>query len=150
MAFGTHTTGIASSALVLSFNFVAAIACISLNKKAFVLFPFPAALVRCSPFRTLSCPRSRLLLTLPTPAVNRALSTLRHSPHQTFVHYLVSWGGIELLHRMGRFERQPVPPGHGRAFYALIVCWSACNALSNVSLAKNSVGFYQRARSPPL
>ena len=149
MAFGT--TGIASSALVLSFNFVAAIACISLNKKAFVLFPFPAALVRCSPFRTLSSRARARGCCLPTPAVNREPSLRPASlPHQTFVHYLVSWGGIELLHRMGRFERQPVPPGHGRAFYALIVCWSACNALSNVSLAKNSVGFYQRARSLPL
>ncbi|EOD15499.1 hypothetical protein EMIHUDRAFT_95207 [Emiliania huxleyi CCMP1516] len=28
-------------------------------------------------------------------------------------------------------------------FYLLVCCWSACNALSNVSLDRNSVGFYQ-------
>ena len=99
---------IASSALVLSFNFIAALACISLNKQAFVYFPFPAAL--------------------------------------TFIHYSVSWAGIELLSRMGRFEKRPIPTGYERAFYSLIACWSACNALSNVSLSKNSVGFYQLAK----
>jgi hypothetical protein len=93
---------------VLAANFVAAIAVISLNKRAFVYFPFPAAL--------------------------------------TSFHYFLSWAGIEALRHAGKFEPRPVPPGNERTFYTLIVCWSACNALSNVSLDRNSVGFYQLAK----
>ena len=93
---------------VLAANFVAAIAVISLNKRAFVYFPFPAA--------------SRYFTTFSRGA------------------------GIEALRHAGKFEPRPVPPGNERTFYTLIVCWSACNALSNVSLDRNSVGFYQLAK----
>ena len=95
-------------AAVLLANFFAAIGCIALNKRAFVLFPFPAAL--------------------------------------TCVHYFVSWAGVDLLLAAGKFEARPVPQAHSRAFYALILTWSVCNALSNVSLERNSVGFYQLAK----
>ena len=97
-----------AAATALAANFLAAIGVIALNKRAFVLFPFPAAL--------------------------------------TSVHYFVSWAGVELLLAAGRFEARRVPHGHARAFYALIFCWSICNALSNVSLERNSVGFYQLAK----
>ena len=93
---------------VLAANFSAAIATISLNKKVFETFPYPAAL--------------------------------------TCIHYCVSWMGIEVLHACGAFKAQRVPPSQQRAFCSLVVCWSVCNALSNVSLERNSVGFYQLAK----
>ena len=97
-----------AQSLVLAANFASALAVISLNKRAFSFFPFPAAL--------------------------------------TCLHYLVSWAGVEALHAYGVFEPAPVPPGHARSFYGLVVSWSLCNALSNISLERNSVGFYQLAK----
>jgi len=95
-------------AAILITNFFAAIAVITLNKRAFSHFPFPAAL--------------------------------------TAVHYFMSWAGIVTLRRAGAFGPRPVPSGHMRVYYALIVCWSVGNALSNISLDRNSVGFYQLAK----
>ena len=64
----------------------------------------------------------------------------------TCIHYFVSWAGIACLRAAGSFQPRPVPPGHTTAFYSLIACWSLCNALSNLSLERNSVGFYQLAK----
>jgi hypothetical protein len=93
---------------VLACNFFAAILVISLNKRAFMHFPYPAAL--------------------------------------TCIHYFVSWAGISVLHWCGIFEARPVPAQHSRTFMWLIMFWSLGNALSNVSLDRNSVGFYQLAK----
>ena len=99
---------IRTSAAVLIVNFLSAIACISLNKRVFVYFPYPAAL--------------------------------------TSIHYFVSWAGIACLRAAGAFQPRSVPPTQANAFYLLIGCWSLCNALSNLSLERNSVGFYQLAK----
>jgi len=97
-----------SNLALLAANYVAAIATITLNKRALAHFPFPATL--------------------------------------TSMHYFVCWAGVALLRAAGQIEARPVPPGQGRVFCALVMTWSACNALSNVSLQKNSVGFYQLAK----
>lgn len=90
---------------VLTCNFFAAIIVISLNKRAFKHFPYPAAL--------------------------------------TSLHYFVSWAGVTILNWAGVFAAQPVPAEQSRTFWWLVLFWSLGNALSNVSLDRNSVGFYQ-------
>ena len=90
---------------ILVCNFFAAIVVISLNKKAFKHFPYPAAL--------------------------------------TALHYFVSWAGVAVLRRCNVFEARRVPIEHSRTFWWLVVFWSLGNALSNISLDRNSVGFYQ-------
>ena len=101
---GRHAATLTNIA-VLSCNFCAAVMVISLNKRAFRSFPFPAAL--------------------------------------TCLHYFISWGGVTILHRCGVFEAQTIPVKQKRHFGFLVVFWSVCNALSNTSLDRNSVGFYQ-------
>ena len=64
----------------------------------------------------------------------------------TAIHYFVSWAGVEGLLAAGVFRACPVPLEQRAAFRLLVVCWSACNALSNISLERNSVGFYQLAK----
>mmetsp|Transcript_13803 Transcript_13803/g.44522 ORF Transcript_13803/g.44522 Transcript_13803/m.44522 type:complete len:352 (+) Transcript_13803:170-1225(+) len=61
----------------------------------------------------------------------------------TTLHYAVAAIAIEFVHVAGGFEKRPVPLTQRHNFYLLVCCWSACNALSNVSLDRNSVGFYQ-------
>jgi len=61
----------------------------------------------------------------------------------TAVHYLLSWAGVEALLKAGAFERKPIDSSHRHIFVPLIIAWSLGNTLSNVSLEKNSVGFYQ-------
>ena len=61
----------------------------------------------------------------------------------TAIHYLFSWACVAALHAGGVFARGTVGAEHRRLFYTLIVAWACCNALSNASLSKNSVGFYQ-------
>ena len=61
----------------------------------------------------------------------------------TCIHYAVSWLGTELLLCAGAFHAKRVDPRHIRPFLGLVVSWTLCNALSNVSLERNSVGFYQ-------
>ena len=99
---------LSAAAAVLVVNFFAAILVISLNKRVFSVFPFPATL--------------------------------------TSIHYFVAWAGVAILNAAGTFERRAVPPDQTNSFYSLIVCWSLCNALSNISLERNSVGFYQLAK----
>ena len=59
----------------------------------------------------------------------------------TSIHYAVTWAAVEGLHRAGKFDKRRVPPKHESAFYALIICWSLCNVLSNISLDRNSVRY---------
>lgn len=64
----------------------------------------------------------------------------------TCVHYAFSWLGTELLLCCGAFEARPIDRRHGRPFVGLVIAWTLCNALSNVSLERNSVGFYQMTK----
>ena len=62
----------------------------------------------------------------------------------TVLHYISVWASMLAARYCGAFEPlQDLPPQHRTAYRCCVVTWSLANALSNVSLGKNSVGFYQ-------
>jgi len=71
------------------------------------------------------------------------LQTFPYAAALTVVHYAVCWAGVRWLRREQLFEPKAVKRQHFAHFVALMVTWSTCNVLSNVSLERNSVGFYQ-------
>lgn len=78
------------------------------------------------------------------PSVNKKVFSFFPYPGMlTFVHYLVSLVFLEALRRAGFYQRRAVETRHWKPFVGLLINWSLCNALSNVSLERNSVGFYQ-------
>jgi solute carrier family 35 protein E3 len=60
----------------------------------------------------------------------------------TCIHYLVSLLGLEVLRVRGWFSVTTISASGRILFSSLVVSWTLCNAFSNVSLEKNSVGFY--------
>lgn len=58
----------------------------------------------------------------------------------TFLHFCFTSVGLRLFSKAGMFERKPLTT---LQVLPLALCYSLCTPLSNMSLAYNSVGFYQ-------
>ena len=101
----------------LGFNYISALAVISCNKVVLQFFPHPGLL--------------------------------------TTIHYVISSISIEILFQLQALSMTPEDnsvafcmwkKSNIKPFSLLVLAWTLCNVLSNFSLEKNSVGFYQMVK----